>query len=380
MKILLAGGAGYIGSHTAVELLDNGHEVTIVDNYANSSPETINRIKAITSKVPVVYEADVRDAADMRSIFAKTQADCVIHLAGLKAVGTSCAQPLEYYRNNIDATLTLLETMQEVKVKQLVFSSSATVYGSENLPPYTEGMPVGACSNPYGRTKVMAEQILEDAAGADPALSVVVLRYFNPIGAHETGLIGEEPRGVPENLMPMILQAAADEVNVVDAVDAANAADIEDTEDATPIAACAVDPAGITGKEKKLAINKRTIFGDDYETPDGTCLRDYIHVMDLAAGHLKAVEYAAGHTGVEIFNLGTGTPYSVKEIVEAFERTNDVHINLEIGQRRPGDLPVCWADTGKARRILGWTARRSLEDMCRDAWNWQCRNRMEPIV
>lgn len=332
MNVLLAGGAGYIGSHTAVELLNAGHQVVIVDDYSNSSPEVIHRIEEITGKTVVSYEADVKNKEKMRHIFSENHIDCVIHFAGLKAVGESVRLPLKYYRNNIDTTLTLLECMEEAGVNQFVFSSSATVYGEENEPPYVETIHRGRCSNPYGWTKVMMEQILEDAAKANPELSVILLRYFNPIGAHESGLIGEDPQGIPNNLMPFIAQVAV-------------------------------------GRRDHL-----TVFGGDYPTPDGTCLRDYIHVMDLANGHVKAVEYAANHKGVEVFNLGTGTPYSVLDIIHAFEKATGVKVKYEIGLRRAGDLPKFWADSTKAQKVLGWHAERTLEDMCRDTWNWQAKN------
>lgn len=331
MVVLLAGGAGYIGSHTAVELLNAGHDVVIVDDYSNSCPESIKRVEEITGKSIVSYEADVKDKEVMTKIFAENKIDCVIHFAGLKAVGESTRLPAKYYRNNIDTTLTLLECMKEAGVKKIVFSSSATVYG-EQKPPYVETMPRGACSNPYGWTKAMMEQILTDCANADSELTVILLRYFNPIGAHPSGKIGEDPQGIPNNLMPYVSQVAA-------------------------------------GRREQL-----TIFGGDYDTPDGTCRRDYIHVVDLACGHLKAVEYAQSHKGVEIFNLGTGTPYSVLEIVNAFESSTGVKINYVIGDRRPGDLPDSWADASKAAKVLGWEAKKTLEDMCKDSWNWQSHN------
>lgn len=334
MNVLLAGGAGYIGSHTAVELLNSGHDVVIADNYSNSCPEAVRRVEELTGKQVQAYEADVRDHEAVRKIFAKNKIDCVIHFAGLKAVGESVEKPVMYYRNNIDTTLTLLECMAEAGVKQIVFSSSATVYGEENEPPYTEEMPRGTCSNPYGWTKAMMEQILEDAAFADPELSVILLRYFNPIGAHASGRIGEDPQGIPNNLMPYVSQVAV-------------------------------------GRRDHL-----TVFGDDYPTPDGTGLRDYIHVVDLAIGHVKAVEYAASHKGTEIFNLGTGTPYSVLEIVNTFRETNQIDVPYEIGPRRAGDLPSSYADAKKAEAILGWRAERNLADMCRDTWKWQSNNPM----
>lgn len=332
MKILLAGGAGYIGSHTAVELLNAGHDVVIVDDYSNSSPEVVKRIELITGKKVVSYGADVKDKDAVRNIFKENKLDCVIHFAGLKAVGESVQQPVRYYRNNIDTTLTLLECMEEFGVNQIVFSSSATVYGEENQIPYIETMKRGSCSNPYGWTKVMMEEILEDAAVANKNLSVVLLRYFNPIGAHESGLIGEDPQGIPNNLMPYLAQVAV-------------------------------------GRRDHL-----TVFGGDYPTADGTCRRDYIHVMDLANGHLKAVEYAAKNKGVEVFNLGTGTPYSVLDIIQAFEKGTGVSVKYEIGPRRAGDLPEFWANADKAARVLGWKTTRNLQDMCRDTWNWQSNN------
>jgi UDP-glucose 4-epimerase len=332
MNILLAGGAGYIGSHTALSLIENGHDVIIVDNYSNSSPEAVKRVEELVGKSIVHYEADVQDRDSMMQIFKANDIDCVIHFAGLKAVGESVEKPVMYYRNNIDTTLTLLECMAETGVSRFVFSSSATVYGSENPIPYVETMPKGNCTNPYGWTKSMMEQILQDAVVANPDMTLILLRYFNPIGAHKSGMIGEDPKGIPNNLMPYISQVAV-------------------------------------GKLDHL-----TIFGDDYDTPDGTCQRDYIHVVDLAEGHVKAVEYAANHKGTEIINLGTGTPYSVLEIVHAFEEANDIKVPYEIGPRRAGDLPAVVANVDKAKDVLGWTAKRSLKDMCRDSWNWQKKN------
>ena len=332
MNILLAGGAGYICSHTAVELLKAGHGVVIVDNYGNSSPEVIHRLEKVTGKDSPAYCADVRDEKAVSQIMATHPIDCVIHFAGLKAVGESVRKPLEYYDNNINTTLTLLKSMKKAGVRNIVFSSSATVYGEENPIPYVETMKKGSCSNPYGWTKSMMEQILEDAAVADPELSVVLLRYFNPIGAHESGLIGEDPLGTPNNLMPYVAQVAV-------------------------------------GRRDHL-----TIFGNDYPTPDGTCRRDYIHVVDLAVGHVKAVEFAASRKGTEVFNLGTGNPYSVLDIVAAFERNSGVPVRYEFGPRRAGDLPEFWANADKARRVLGWEASRDLDAMCRDTWNWQRNN------
>lgn len=330
--ILLAGGAGYIGTHTAVELLSSGYEVIIADNYSNSCPEAVKRVEKITGKSVKAYEADIKDKTALEAVFSENNIDGVIHFAGLKAVGESVAKPVLYYRNNIDTTLSLLECMAAHGVKNIIFSSSATVYGEENPVPYTEEMPRGTCTNPYGWTKVMMEQILEDASRADKELSVVLLRYFNPIGAHSSGMIGEDPQGIPNNLMPYVAQVAV-------------------------------------GRREKL-----TIFGNDYNTPDGTCRRDYIHVTDLAKGHVKAVDYVLKNNGVEVFNLGTGTPYSVTEIVETFEKVNGIEIPHVYGARRAGDLPESYANADKALRILGWKTERTLADMCRDTWNWQKNN------
>lgn len=332
MKIFLAGGAGYIGCHTALQLLNNGYEVVIADNFSNSCPEAVKRVEALTGKKIALYEIDVQDGAKVKEVFAQEQPDAVIHFAGLKAVGESVQQPIRYYRNNINTTLSLLEAMEATGVKKIIFSSSATVYGEENPSPYKENMPKGSCTNPYGWTKSMMEQIFQDVALTDPELSIVILRYFNPIGAHESGEIGEDPKGIPNNLMPYITQTAV-------------------------------------GIREKL-----TVFGDDYDTPDGTCQRDYIHVMDLADGHVKAVEYLNREQGIDIINLGTGTPYSVLELVNTFQKVNDMKVNYVIGTRRAGDLPVCYADASKAARVLGWKAKRGLEDMCRDSWNWQRKN------
>lgn len=333
-------------------MLEAGHEVTVVDNYVNSSAEAIARVERITGKKVALYEADVADKKRMMEILKAEMPDCIIHFAGLKAVGESVAMPVEYYRNNIDTTLTLLECMRELGLTSFVFSSSATVYGENNAPPFTEEMPKGMCTNPYGWTKWMQEQMLTDAAKASAAeclrikdegrtaaadewkvpLSVVLLRYFNPVGAHESGLIGEDPQGIPNNLMPFISQVAV-------------------------------------GRRDHL-----TIFGDDYDTPDGTCRRDYIHVMDLAEGHVKAAEYAAEHKGTEVFNLGTGSPYSVLEMVEAFGRACGHAVACEVGARRAGDVQDSWADASKAKAVLGWQASRGIDEICRDAWNWQSRN------
>lgn len=331
-NILLAGGAGYIGSHTALELLNSGYSVIVADNYSNSCPEAIKRVEKITGKLVKTYELDITNSGKLDKVFQDNKIDAVIHFAGLKAVGESVTEPVKYYRNNIDTTLTLLETMKKHDVRNIIFSSSATVYGAENSVPYKEDMKRGTCTNPYGWTKAMMEQIFEDTANADGRLSVVILRYFNPIGAHDSGLIGEDPQGIPNNLMPYISQVAV-------------------------------------GKLKQL-----TVYGNDYPTPDGTCRRDYIHVVDLAKGHVKAIEYVMQNSGVEIFNLGTGIPYSVTEIVTAFERVNNLKINYVYGKRRDGDLPDCYANADKALRVLGWKTEKSLEDMCRDSWNWQKNN------
>ncbi len=332
MKIFLAGGAGYIGTHTAVQLLTSGHEVVVGDNYANSCPEAVRRAAKLAGREISLYEVDVQDKSAVADILAKEKPDTVIHFAGLKAVGESVEQPLRYYRNNINTTLSLLEAMEETGVKKFIFSSSATVYGEQNPSPYREDMPKGLCTNPYGWTKSMMEQILADAARANPELGVVLLRYFNPIGAHESGMIGEDPQGIPSNLMPYVSQVAI-------------------------------------GRREQL-----TVFGGDYDTPDGTCLRDYIHVMDLADGHVRAVEYSAGHKGIEVINLGTGEPYSVLDIVRTFQEVNGVAVKHVIGPRRAGDLPVCYADASRAKAVLGWEAKRTLADMCRDSWNWQKKN------
>lgn len=330
--IFLAGGAGYIGSHTAVELLEAGYDVIIADNYCNSSPAALDRVREITGKSLISYELDIKDKERLSAVFRENKIDAVIHFAGLKAVGESVREPLMYYRNNIDTTLSLLECMKEFGVNNIIFSSSATVYGEENPVPYFETMKRGVCTNPYGWTKAMMEQILEDAAKADKNLSVILLRYFNPIGAHKSGLIGEDPQGIPNNLMPYVSQVAV-------------------------------------GKRECL-----TIFGNDYPTADGTCTRDYIHVTDLAIGHVKAIDYILKNKCVEIFNLGTGTPYSVTEIVDTFERVNGVKVNHVYGDRREGDLAECYANADKALKVLGWKTERTLEDMCRDSWNWQKNN------
>lgn len=332
MKVLLAGGAGYIGSHTCVELLDAGYDVVIADNFSNSCPEAVKRVEEITGKCVKLYEADVCDKEAVDKIFAENEIDSVIHFAGLKAVGESCEKPVMYYRNNIDSTLTLLEAMKQYGVNSFIFSSSATVYGTPKTVPLVETMPTGSPTNPYGWTKLMMEQILSDTAKANPEMSVVLLRYFNPIGAHKSGRIGEDPNGIPNNLMPYITQVAA-------------------------------------GRLPQLGV-----FGNDYPTHDGTGVRDYIHVVDLAKGHVKAIEYAAVHKGTEVFNLGTGTGYSVLDIVNAFKKVNNIDIPYAIKPRRSGDVAECFADPAKAEKQLGWKAEKSLEDMCFDSWNWQSHN------
>lgn len=331
MKILLTGGAGYIGSHTAVELSSVGHEVVIGDNYSNSKPEVIEKLKQITGKNIKAYEIDFTNIEDTYKLFEKEDFDAVIHFAGLKAVGESCVMPIEYYRNNIVSTLNIAEAMKKYQVNSLVFSSSATVYGVPKKLPLKEGMPT-SCTNPYGWTKLMNEQILTDIARANPSFSVVLLRYFNPIGADKSGLIGEDPNGIPNNLMPYITRVA------------------------------------------KGVLPELNVFGNDYPTKDGTGVRDYIHVTDLALGHLKAIEYAEKHRGVETFNLGTGIGYSVLEIVNAFTNVNGVEVPYRITERRDGDIAECYADPGKAKEMLNWVATKNLEDMCRDAWNFAKNN------
>ncbi len=332
MTILLTGAAGYIGSHTAVELVKAGYDVAVVDNFANSSPVAVSRCEQITGKIMPLYDADVADKATLQRIFREVKPAAVMHFAGHKAVGESVEKPLMYYRNNLASSIVLLEVMEEFGVGPFIFSSSATVYGESSDVPFRETHPAGHCTNPYGWTKYMIEQIAQDAAKANPALSVVLLRYFNPVGAHESGLIGENPTGIPNNLMPYITQVAL-------------------------------------GKRHHLSV-----FGNDYPTPDGTGVRDYIHVVDLAKGHVAALEYALGHTGAEIFNLGTGHGVSVLELVKAFEQATHVPVPYEFAPRRPGDIAQCWADPTKAQTVLGWKAEKTVEDMCADAWRWQSMN------
>ena len=334
MNILVTGGAGYIGSHTCVELLNAGYGVVVVDNLCNSNPKSLERVEALTGKKVKFYEGDVRDEALMRKIFQENELSAVIHFAGLKAVGESVAQPWRYYDNNLNSTPVLTKVMGEAGVKRIIFSSSATVYSGDNEMPLRETSRTGNCTNPYGWTKYMTEQILSGMCNADKEWSVVLLRYFNPIGAHESGRIGEDPRGIPNNLMPYITQVAI-------------------------------------GRRDHLSI-----FGNDYDTPDGTGVRDYIHVVDLAKGHVAAVKYVTENEGCEVFNLGTGTGYSVLDMVHAFEEANGVKVPYEIVARRPGDLATCYADPAKSAEVLGWKAEKNLVDMCRDSWRWQSQNPM----
>lgn len=332
MAILITGGSGYIGSHTCVELLNRGRDIVVLDNFYNSNPEALKRVRELTGKEFPFYECDIRDAEGLRRIFKAHDIDVVIHFAGLKAVGESVQKPLEYFDNNVNGTLVLCDVMREFGCKRMVFSSSATVYGMANPSPLNETMSVGAVTNPYGRTKYMIECILQDLCVSDPEWSVVLLRYFNPIGAHESGRIGENPNGIPNNLMPYISQVAV-------------------------------------GKREVLSV-----FGDDYDTPDGSGVRDYIHVVDLACGHVCAVDYAMTHTGAEPINLGTGNGVSVLELVKTFEQVNGVPVPYKIAPRRDGDIATCYSDPAKAKALLGWVAERNVEDMCRDTWRWQSQN------
>ena len=332
MNVLVTGGSGYIGSHTCVELLNEGYGVVVIDNLCNSNPKSLDRVQELTGKALKFYEGDVRDEALLRRIFAENEIDCVIHFAGLKAVGESVAQPWRYYDNNLNSTLVLTKVMSDVGVKKIIFSSSATVYSGDNEMPLRETSKTGNCTNPYGWTKYMTEQILSGMSTADKEWSIVLLRYFNPIGAHASGRIGEDPRGIPNNLMPYITQVAI-------------------------------------GRREFLSV-----YGNDYDTPDGTGVRDYIHVVDLARGHVAAVRYAAKHDGCEVFNLGTGTGYSVLDMVKAFNEANGLELPYKIVDRRPGDLATCYADPTKSAEVLGWKAERGLQEMCRDSWNWQSKN------
>ena len=332
MHILVTGGAGYIGSHTCVELLEAGYTPIVLDNLCNSNAESLRRVEQITGKPVQFVEGDVRDESILRAVFSQHNIACVIHFAGLKAVGESVEKPLQYYENNLVSTMTLCRVMAEYGVKKLIFSSSATVYSGDNTMPLRETSKTGNCTNPYGWTKYMGEQILRDIAKADPDWSIVLLRYFNPVGAHKSGLIGEHPNGIPNNLMPFISQTAI-------------------------------------GKRNHL-----NVFGNDYDTPDGTGVRDYIHVVDLAKGHVAAIGYLLQHSGEAVFNLGTGHGYSVLDMVKAFETVNHVPVPYEIAPRRPGDLATCYADPAKSREILNWQAELDQNDMCRDSWNWQSKN------
>lgn len=332
MAILVTGGAGFIGSHTCVELINAGYEVVIVDNLYNASMESVKRVEKITGKAIKFYETDIRDAEGLSTIFETESIDSVIHFAGLKAVGESVSKPLEYYENNIGGTITLCNVMKKYGVKNIIFSSSATIYGDPAFIPITEECPKGICTNPYGWSKWMLEQILTDLNTSDSEWNVVLLRYFNPIGAHKSGLIGEDPKGIPNNLMPYISQVAI-------------------------------------GKLACLGV-----FGDDYDTHDGTGVRDYIHVVDLAIGHVKALKKIEENAGVCVYNLGTGTGYSVLDMLHAFEKACGKELPYQIKPRRPGDIATCYADATKAREELGWVAERGLEEMCEDAWRWQSQN------
>ena len=330
-NILVTGGAGFIGSHTLVELLDRGYGAVVADNLSNASEESLRRVEKITGKTVKFYNADVRDRAAMERIFSENAFDAVIHFAGLKAVGESCEKPLEYYDNNLCGTLVLLETMRAHGVKKIVFSSSATVYGTPEVLPLTEECRTGGTTNPYGTSKYFQEIMLTDLWKADKEWNVILLRYFNPVGAHASGLIGEDPKGIPNNLMPYVAQVAS-------------------------------------GKLKKI-----NVFGNDYPTPDGTGVRDYIHVVDLARGHIAAIA-GCGEAGVHVYNLGTGVGYSVLDMIRAFEKACGKKLPYEIGPRRAGDIAACYADCSKAEMELGWKAEYGIEEMCRDQWNWQSKN------
>lgn len=332
MKILVTGGAGYIGTHTCVELLNAGYEVVVVDNLYNSSELALKRVEEIAGRTLTFYKADITNKDEMRMIFEKEKIDAVIHFAGLKAVGESVAKPLEYYSVNIAGTLILLEEMKRAGVKNIIFSSSATVYGSASEMPITEKCPKGTCTNPYGWTKWMIEQILMDVHTADPSWNIMLLRYFNPIGAHSSGLIGEDPKGIPNNLLPYVAQVAV-------------------------------------GKLKEVGV-----FGNDYPTPDGTGVRDYIHVVDLANGHVKALEKIKEGAGLKIYNLGTGKGYSVLDVIHAFEKACGHEIPYAIKPRRAGDIAMCYADSSLAKEEMGWQAQYDIDDMCKSSWKWQTMN------
>ena len=327
MKVLVTGGTGYIGSHTVVELLKSGHKVVIIDNFSNSDPSVLDKISMITDKEFIFYEGDVCDKKFLEEIFSKEKIDAVIHFAGYKAVGESVAKPLMYYRNNIDSTLALLEVMEANDVYNFVFSSSATVYGKPEILPIKEDFPLSA-TNPYGYTKLMIEQILKDLSKSNDKWNIVLLRYFNPIGAHESGLIGENPNGIPNNIMPYIMRVATGQYDMVH------------------------------------------VFGNDYDTKDGTGVRDYIHVVDLANGHIKAIDYLVKNGGLSIFNLGTGNGYSVLELIENVKKVNNIEVPYVIEERRPGDIAACYADPSLANEKLGWYAEKDIEDMCKDAYNF----------
>lgn len=332
MRILVTGGAGYIGSHTCVELLEAGYDVTVVDNLCNASRKAVDRIKQITGKDLTFYEMDINDEQGMQRVFEQEKIDCVIHFAGLKAVGESVKKPLEYYRNNISGTLVLCDVMRQHNVKNIIFSSSATVYGDPAFVPITEECPKGTPTNPYGWTKSMLEQMLLDLHTADDTWNVILLRYFNPIGAHKSGLIGEDPKGIPNNLLPYVAQVAI-------------------------------------GRLEKVGV-----FGNDYDTPDGTGVRDYIHVVDLAAGHVKAIDKIKENPGVKIYNLGTGKGYSVLDVIHAFSKACGKEIPYEIKPRRAGDIATCYADASLAKKELHWEAQYDIDRMCADSWNWQTKN------
>ena len=332
MNILVTGGAGFIGSHTLVELYKAGHTAVVIDNLSNSNPESLNRVERITGIHTPFYKVDIRDRQGLDSVLEQYKFDACIHFAGLKAVGESVSMPIEYYENNIGGTLVLVQALKAHGCRNIIFSSSATVYGDPAFIPITEQCPKGSCTNPYGWTKSMLEQILTDMQKADPAWNVVLLRYFNPIGAHPSGLIGENPNGIPNNLMPYVTQVAV-------------------------------------GKRPELGV-----FGNDYDTPDGTGVRDYIHVVDLAAGHVAALKAIQDNCGLAIYNLGTGHGYSVLDIVNAFQRVNGVKVPYSIKPRRPGDIATCYSDPSKARKELGWQAQYGIDEMCRDSWNWQKNN------